>query len=60
MKTIITNESTARLISLLVFNELQMLEDRIKIIGMKANEIVEIGMEINDLKIFLKQLQARQ
>lgn len=59
MKTITTSESTARLVSLLVFNELQMLEDRLKIVGMQANEIVEIGLEIYDLKVFLKQLQEK-
>jgi hypothetical protein len=61
MKTITTSETTSRLVALLVFNELQMLEDRIKNYshGLGLAERDEIGLEIYGLKVFLKQLQEK-
>jgi hypothetical protein len=61
MKIIAISEKTSRLAALLVFNELQMLEDRIKNysydLGLAEKD--EIGLEIYDLKVFLKQLQGK-
>jgi hypothetical protein len=61
MRTINLSESTARLVSLLIFNEIQMLDDRLKHRGRQGQaERDEIGQEIYDLKVFLKQLQRKK